>query len=35
MFWTGGTGATAEILGCMTEKTEARTKELKARYEAD
>lgn len=34
MFWTGGTGATVEILGCKTEKTEARTKELKERYEA-
>ncbi|MEQ1715382.1 MAG: lysozyme inhibitor LprI family protein [Hyphomicrobium sp.] len=35
MFWTGGSGATADILGCMTDKTEARTKELKARYEAE
>ncbi len=34
MFWTGGTGATGEILGCKTEKTEQRTKELKDRYEA-
>ncbi|MGL4396053.1 MAG: lysozyme inhibitor LprI family protein, partial [Hyphomicrobium sp.] len=34
MFWSGGTGATAEIIGCMTDKTKARTKELKERYEA-
>lgn len=33
MFWTGGTGATAEIIGCMTEKTKARTKELAEAYE--
>ncbi len=30
--WSGGTGATAAILGCMTEKTIQRTKELKERY---
>jgi len=30
--WSGGTGATAAILGCMTEKTVQRTKELKERY---
>lgn len=35
MFWTGGTGATGEILGCMTEKTKARTKELSEHYEHD
>lgn len=35
MFWTGGSGATVEILGCIREKTEARTKELKERYEPD
>jgi uncharacterized protein YecT (DUF1311 family) len=35
MFWTGGTGATVDIIGCKTEKTEARTKELKDRYEPD
>lgn len=29
----GGTATTGEILGCMTELTEARTKSLKARYE--
>lgn len=33
MFWTGGSGATADIIGCMEEKTKARTKELKERYE--
>jgi uncharacterized protein YecT (DUF1311 family) len=35
MFWTGGTGATADILGCMEEKTKNRIKELKERYEPD
>ncbi len=34
MFWTNGTGATGDILGCKTEKTEQRTKELKDRYES-
>jgi uncharacterized protein YecT (DUF1311 family) len=29
----GGTATTGAILGCMTELTEARTKDLKARYE--
>lgn len=33
MFWSGGTGATADITGCMEEKTKARTKELQERYE--
>lgn len=33
MFWTGGTGVTGEVLGCMTEKTEARTKEIRQRFE--
>jgi uncharacterized protein YecT (DUF1311 family) len=33
MFWTNGTGATGDILGCKTEKTEQRIKELKQRYE--
>ena len=28
MSWTGGTGTTGAVLGCMTEKTKARTKEL-------
>lgn len=32
MLWTGGTGATVDILGCMTEKTQARSKELIDRY---
>lgn len=35
MPWTGGTGATSEIYGCMTDKTEARTKELMAIYDAE
>jgi len=30
--WSGGTGATSAILGCMTEKTIQRTKDLKERY---
>ncbi|MGE5266869.1 MAG: lysozyme inhibitor LprI family protein [Deltaproteobacteria bacterium] len=34
-FWGGGTGATVDILGCKTEKTEQRTKELKQRYEIE
>jgi uncharacterized protein YecT (DUF1311 family) len=34
-FWGGGTGATVEIIGCKTEKTEQRTKELKQRYEIE
>lgn len=33
MFWTGGTGATADIIGCMTEKTKARSRELNDRYD--
>ena len=33
MFWSGGTGATVDVIGCKTEKTEARIKDLKARYE--
>ncbi len=35
MFWTGGTGATVDILGCMTTKTKERTEELKGRYQDD
>jgi uncharacterized protein YecT (DUF1311 family) len=35
MFWTGGSGATVDILGCIEEKTKARIKELKERYEPD
>ena len=34
-FWGGGTGATADMIGCKTEKTEQRTKELKQRYEIE
>jgi uncharacterized protein YecT (DUF1311 family) len=30
--WSGGSGSSAAILGCMTEKTIQRTKELKERY---
>lgn len=33
MEWSGGTGTSSAIMGCMTEKTIARTKELKERYE--
>ena len=33
MFWGGGTGATAQIIGCMTTKTKERTKELQDDYE--
>jgi uncharacterized protein YecT (DUF1311 family) len=32
MEWSGGTGTSAAVLVCMTEKTEARTKDLKERY---
>ncbi|MBA4132558.1 MAG: hypothetical protein C0519_14180 [Hyphomicrobium sp.] len=34
-FWAGGSGRTVEIIGCKTEKTEQRTKELKQRYEIE
>lgn len=34
-FWGGGTGGTVDIIGCKTEKTEQRTKELKQRYEVE
>ncbi|MBS0233508.1 MAG: DUF1311 domain-containing protein [Proteobacteria bacterium] len=30
--WSGGTGTTSAILGCMTEKTMQRTKDLKERF---
>lgn len=30
--WSGGTGTTAAVLGCMIEKTEARIKELESRF---
>ncbi len=33
--WGGGTGATGEMLGCMTEKTIRRTDELTAYFEAE
>lgn len=32
MFWTGGTGATSEIVGCKTTMTKARTKEIQEHY---
>jgi uncharacterized protein YecT (DUF1311 family) len=32
--WSGGTGTTSAVLGCMTEKTKQRTKDLKERFEA-
>ena len=35
MSWTGGTGTTGAVLGCMTEKTKARTKELSELYELE
>lgn len=34
MHWSGGTGTTAEVLGCMETLTEARTKALGERYDA-
>jgi uncharacterized protein YecT (DUF1311 family) len=33
MSWSGGTATTGEVLGCMQEKTQARTKELLERYD--
>ena len=30
--WSGGSGTTSAVLGCMTEKTMQRTKDLKERY---
>ena len=33
MSWSGGTGTTAEVLGCMSAKTKARTQELLEMYE--
>jgi uncharacterized protein YecT (DUF1311 family) len=33
MFWTGGTGTTAAVLGCKTTKAKARTEELRTLYE--
>jgi uncharacterized protein YecT (DUF1311 family) len=32
MEWSGGTGTTSAVLGCMIEKTKARSKELSERY---
>lgn len=32
MFWTGGTGATSEIVGCKTTMTKSRTKEIQEHY---
>ena len=32
MEWQGGTGTTAAVLGCMTQKTETRAEELAERY---
>jgi uncharacterized protein YecT (DUF1311 family) len=32
MEWSGGTGTTAAVLGCMIDKTKAREQELKERY---
>lgn len=32
MSWTGGTGTTGEVLGCMSEMTKARSKELGEMY---
>ena len=34
-FWGGGSGRTVDIIGCKTEKTEQRTKEIKQRYEIE
>ena len=33
MFWSGGTATTAQVLGCMTAKTEARTKDLEENFD--
>ena len=33
MEWSGGTGTSSAVMGCMTEKTIQRTKDLKERYE--
>lgn len=35
MFWGGGTGTSSAVLGCKTEKTRSRIKELKALYDAE
>lgn len=31
--WSGGTGTSAAVLGCMTEKTTSRTRELQERFD--
>jgi len=33
MFWTGGTGTTVAVYGCLIDKTKARTRELVENYE--
>jgi uncharacterized protein YecT (DUF1311 family) len=35
MSWTGGTGTTGAVLGCMLAKTKARTKDLQELYELE
>lgn len=35
MFWTGGTGTTVAVISCLTDKTKARTRELREHYEGD
>jgi uncharacterized protein YecT (DUF1311 family) len=35
MSWTGGTGTTGEVLGCMLDKTKVRTTELESLYELE
>lgn len=35
MFWGGGTGTTVAVIGCMIEKTKARTTELAESYDGD
>lgn len=35
MEWSGGTGTTGAVLGCMTEKTLQRTKDLEDRYNSN
>ena len=35
MEWSGGTGTTAAVVGCMTSLTEARTKDLSGRYDVE
>ncbi len=34
MHWSGGTGTNADVLGCMETLTQARTKQLRDRYDA-